>query len=268
MSEFSIPIYQSFSCPDSAITGGAFYRADQFPNRYEGSYFFADYLRGFIRVLQPEKNNEVTAFASNIARPVYLKVGPDGSLYYLSLPSTHKIMRASDKTIGTLDRITGAVYAIRYVGNGNHSPKAVISPDITSSPQPPLEVRLSAQESSDPDGDALSYFWNFGDGSPMQEGSVISHTYAKEGFYYAQLVVEDPSGASSSESIAIQIGIPPTAAIVSPSENTRWKPNEEVNFSGEGNDAEDGNLRPSALPGISTFIIVSILIPFFLPSKE
>ena len=81
------------------------------------------------------------------------------------------------------------------------------------------------------------------------------------------MVVEDPSGASSSESIAIQIGIPPTAAIVSPSENTRWKPNEEVNFSGEGNDAEDGNLRPSAFTWYINFHHSQHTHPFLPPIK-
>ncbi len=66
-----------------AITGGAFYRASEFPSTYTGSYFFSDYLVGFITRL--DTANQVTDFWNPQNGPVDLKVGPDGSLYYLSI---------------------------------------------------------------------------------------------------------------------------------------------------------------------------------------
>ncbi len=68
-----------------AIAGGAFYNPQtiQFPISYVGKYFFADLCSGWIRVLDPA-DNTVTGFATGIASPVDLKVGEDGSLYYLA----------------------------------------------------------------------------------------------------------------------------------------------------------------------------------------
>jgi glucose/arabinose dehydrogenase len=50
---------------------------------YHGQYFFADFCGGWIRRLNPETRT-VTGFATGISRPVDLKVGPDGALYYLA----------------------------------------------------------------------------------------------------------------------------------------------------------------------------------------
>jgi glucose/arabinose dehydrogenase len=71
-----------------AIAGGAFYNPPtiQFPGNYVGKYFFADLCSGWIRLLDPA-NNTAAGFASGISQPVDLKIGSDGSLYYLSIGS-------------------------------------------------------------------------------------------------------------------------------------------------------------------------------------
>jgi glucose/arabinose dehydrogenase len=69
-----------------AISGGAFYSplTVQFPADYVNDYFFADFCGGWIRKLDPVEGNAVVTFATGIASPVDLKVGEDGSLYYLA----------------------------------------------------------------------------------------------------------------------------------------------------------------------------------------
>lgn len=81
---FVNPIYQYPHPTGEAITGGAFYEASQFPSAYRGSYFFGDYIAGFIKRL-PAGSNQAVDFLTNAASPVDIKVGPDGSLYYLSI---------------------------------------------------------------------------------------------------------------------------------------------------------------------------------------
>ncbi len=68
-----------------AISGGAFYDppAPVFPASYAGSYFFADFCGDWINRLDPG-SNAVESFATGIDRPVDLRVGPDGALYYLA----------------------------------------------------------------------------------------------------------------------------------------------------------------------------------------
>ncbi|HKO96387.1 MAG TPA: PQQ-dependent sugar dehydrogenase [Pyrinomonadaceae bacterium] len=72
-----------------AIAGGAFYnpQVNQFPSTYVGKYFFADLCSGWIRVFDPA-NNTASAFATGVSSPVDLKVGADGSLYYLAIGSS------------------------------------------------------------------------------------------------------------------------------------------------------------------------------------
>ena len=68
-----------------AIAGGAFYNPAtvQFPQSFVGKYFFADLCSGWIRVFDPD-TGAASGFATNISSPVDLKVGADGSLYYLA----------------------------------------------------------------------------------------------------------------------------------------------------------------------------------------
>ncbi|HEY2961535.1 MAG TPA: PQQ-dependent sugar dehydrogenase [Pyrinomonadaceae bacterium] len=69
-----------------AIAGGAFYNPlnVRFPASFVGRYFFADLCGGWIRTFDPA-TNAVADFASGIVQPVDLKVGVEGSLYYLAI---------------------------------------------------------------------------------------------------------------------------------------------------------------------------------------
>ena len=76
-----------------------------------------------------------------------------------------------------------------------------------------FEVKFNASESQDADNDALSYFWEFGDGS-KGKGKTISHIYKKCGNYAARLTVNDNSGSrcdTDLDTIAIRISKPPAA---------------------------------------------------------
>ena len=68
-----------------AIAGGAFYNPAtvQFPQSFVGKYFFGDLCSGWIRVFDPASAT-ASSFASGISSPVDMKVGADGSLYYLA----------------------------------------------------------------------------------------------------------------------------------------------------------------------------------------
>jgi putative heme-binding domain-containing protein len=72
--------------PVASIAGGAFCpcsESQNFPSRFRGSYFFADFVKGWINVLDPEHPQKVETFATGLARPVDLRFAPDGSLYVL-----------------------------------------------------------------------------------------------------------------------------------------------------------------------------------------
>ena len=87
--QFRSPLFSylhgSSATTGCAIAGGAFYNpaTAQFPQSFVGKYFFADLCTGWIRLFDPSTGT-ASDFASNISNPVDLKVGADGSLYYLA----------------------------------------------------------------------------------------------------------------------------------------------------------------------------------------
>ena len=60
----------------------------------------------------------------------------------------------------------------------------------------PLTVYFSAAASTDPDGQIVSYAWNFGDGA-QDNGLFTEHKYTKQGSFVVTLTVTDDKGASS-----------------------------------------------------------------------
>ncbi len=62
-------------------------------------------------------------------------------------------------------------------------------------------VTFDGTGSSDPDGDPLTYDWDFGDGSPIayNVGPTPSHTYDDNGVYDICLTVTDPGGLSDTQ---------------------------------------------------------------------
>lgn len=75
-------------------------------------------------------------------------------------------------------------------GPGNSAPEASFTATPTSG-EAPLLVSFNASGSSDPDGDDLSYSWNFGDGSPTASGENVSHTFQDAGDFTVTLTVSD-----------------------------------------------------------------------------
>jgi PKD repeat protein len=86
-------------------------------------------------------------------------------------------------------------------GHANIAPNAVIYTDVTSG-YVPLTVQFDASGSSDPDGDIVSYQWNFGDGE-SDIGEVVGHTFLTTGEYTVTLTVEDNEGATAQAQITI-----------------------------------------------------------------
>ncbi len=75
----------------------------------------------------------------------------------------------------------------------NLPPVAVISAAPVSG-QVPLTVNLNGTTSYDPEGQPLTYSWNFGDGTPSASGSSVSHVYNATGQLNVTLTVTDNLG--------------------------------------------------------------------------
>jgi hypothetical protein len=52
-------------------------------------------------------------------------------------------------------------------------------------------IFFDASSSYDPDGNITAYYWDFGDGSTLENGAFTSHRYALPGVYHVNLTVKD-----------------------------------------------------------------------------
>jgi DNA/RNA endonuclease G (NUC1) len=77
------------------------------------------------------------------------------------------------------------------VESGTKPPVAAVNGPFTGQEGSP--VSMSGAASTDPDGDALTYLWSFGDGT-TGSGATVSHTYAQDGSFSVRLIVRDVRG--------------------------------------------------------------------------
>jgi glucose/arabinose dehydrogenase len=216
-----------------SITGGAFVPiASAWPAEYFGAYLFADYVCGKVFMLRPTADGdyESSMFADGFGGSsiVTMTFGPEGGrlgLYYTTL------------------RGGGEIRVITFDDNDNRAPTAAAEATPRFG-EPPLEVLLDATGSTDPDGDELSFEWDFGDGTPKQSQPRVTHTYASAGTYTAGVTVRDASHESRA-SVRIAVGNrPPWPTIVSPASDFRFSVGETVVLEGRAWDREDARLVP------------------------
>ena len=76
-------------------------------------------------------------------------------------------------------------------------------------------VRFDGSASADPDGELVSWAWDYGDGT-SGTGQVSSHTYAQGGVFTVTLVVTDDDGATGRDTALLTVNLPPVAEIGGP----------------------------------------------------
>jgi glucose/arabinose dehydrogenase/PKD repeat protein len=211
-----------------AITGGAFVPEGLWPAEYNGRYLFGDYVCGKIQSLRLTGLGWAPAeFGTDMGAVVDMTFGPWGTsqaLYYLSFE--------------------GQVHRIAYTGN--RSPVAVAAAAPTSGGTP-LGVYFDGSASRDPDGGALTYRWDFGDGS-SQPVAKPGHLYERAGTYQATLRVTDPGGATDTDTVRVDVGnTAPQLEIESPDPDLRFAVGDPITLSGSATDPEDGPLTPFSM---------------------
>jgi glucose/arabinose dehydrogenase len=207
----------------NCASGAAFYTGTAYPREYWGACFFADYGQNWIRVAFVDESESLTGiqdFATDMRRPVDLEMHPQtGDLHYVSIE-------------------TGEVRRFIYTV-GNRAPSVSLSAAPMAGPAP-LHVAFSSDGTFDPDGDPLSFEWDFGDGSPLDTSPSPVHVYQTSGTFTATLTVSDDRDGSISRSVTIETSnTPPAVAIDSPAAGTRFFGGEEFALRATASDAED-----------------------------
>ncbi len=229
-----------------AIAGGAYYdpATGQFPGDYFGDYFFADYCSGNVYRLRAA-NNVADIFVNGIASPVDVKVGSEGSLYYLA-------------------RGDGAVYRVSYNSLG---PSIVTHPQsVTVAPGQPATFTVEASGAG-----PLSYQWQR-NGVDISGATGVSYTLASpqmsDNGASFRVRVTNSSGSTMSNAamLTVTTNAAPTATIVDPPQGTTYAAGDTFTVRGTATDPEDGTLPASAFTWEIVFHHEAHTHPFIAPT--
>lgn len=212
-----------------SIAGGVFYNpgSPTFPAAMQGTYFFADFVSGWIRRVDPV-SGVATDFATGLDNPVDLRVGSDGALYCLS-------------------RGRGAVVRIQYT-----NPAPTVPPQITRQPE---NIRVAAGYPAtfrvEATGDVpLSYQWQR-NGSAIVGATGAVYTFtaalADNGAKFRCIVSNGAGSATSDEATLEVVALPPpTATITLPLEGARYNAGGTLRYEGTATDGTGAPLPASA----------------------
>ncbi len=145
------------------------------------------------------------------------------------------------------------------VGDGNYSSTSSMNIIVISfKPHPPMadgglsqevnstdHVTLDGSNSYDPDGDSLTYIWDFGDGSENGYGVTTTHLFDKEGIYIVSLTVKDYYH-SSNDTVVIKVGEGP---VINPDQP-----------SGDDSNEDESDLFLWVTIGIVVIVLVILVI--------
>ncbi|MFI8194340.1 PQQ-dependent sugar dehydrogenase [Streptomyces sp. NPDC085946] len=225
-----------FGSGSESPMGGPVYHYDpaldspvKFPEAYDGDFFAGEFGRRWIKRITSDADGTVRSINDvpwTGTQIMDMAFGPDGALYVLDYGLA---WFGGDEN--------SALYRIENATDG-HSPVARAAASRTSG-QAPLRVRFSSAGTTDQDGDALTYRWDFGDGATSTSADP-THTYRRNGTYTATLTAKDPSGRTGSASVQIVVGnTAPKVVLETPKDGQLFSFGDAVPFTVKVTDPED-----------------------------
>ena len=228
----------------TAIAGDYFYydstlvETGSLPEYYDGSLFILEWTRNWVKEIRFNEEGELFQInpffqSEPLIRPIDMQIGPDGAMYIIEWGTGFFEDNPDDRII-----------KIEFAQNlANRTPTARATSNIQSG-MAPLTVEFRGEDSSDPDGDALQYSWDF-DGDQTEDAATAnaSFTYTENGDYLATLTVSDPNGASSVAQVEIVVGnSAPKVTIVKPLDGGFYEDFDIIEYEVQVEDDEQGSI--------------------------
>lgn len=238
--EFVDPIYyyqHTKSEEGGCVTGSAFVPESLWPSQYK--FLFVDFIFGRVYNLIEDSSRacrECTPPSPGYRNETFMEFKDMVDMFFGPYKDTQALYIVS-RTDGQNIR------RIRYTSSNNRSPTANITVDNTVAVEGQL-LSFEGSDSSDPDGDTLTYRWDFGDGSISTEANP-QYTYNKKGQFTVTLTVSDDEGQTDQNYVVIVVGTPPTAEIISPAEGETFFVGEILRLVGFGMDSNGNELNSS-----------------------
>ncbi|MEV6105187.1 ThuA domain-containing protein [Streptomyces sp. NPDC051940] len=206
----------------------------KFPAYFDGASFFYEWSRNYVKEIRFDKDEKllkINDFLSSMKfnKPMDMTFGPDGSMYVLEWGSA----------FGGGNNDSG-LYRIDYA-QGRRIPVVQAKASATNGAVP-LTVNFSSEGTYDPDGDSLTYAWDFdGDGTSDSAEANPSYTYTAKGDFTAQLKVTDSTGKEGFANIPITAGnTAPTVRIDFPVDGKLIDFGDRIPYKITVTDPEDG----------------------------
>ncbi|MGW2594447.1 ThuA domain-containing protein [Streptomyces sp. NPDC001515] len=228
-----------FGTGSESPMGGPVYHYDpdldspvKFPEAYDGDFFAGEFGRRWIKRIEQDADGKVQSINDvpwSGTQIMDMAFGPDGALYVLD----YGLSWFGGDENSALYRIENAT--------GGRSPIAEAAANKTSGTAP-LKVRFSSAGTTDADGDALTYAWDFGDGGTSTAANP-TYTYKKNGTYTATVTAKDPTGRTGSASVHVTVGnTAPVVKLELPGDGQLFTFGDEIPFKVTVTDPEDGTI--------------------------
>ncbi len=224
-------------------------KTTRFPDYYNGKLFIYDWIRGWIMAVTMDKDGNYQKMerfmpGTRFNAPIDMEMGPDGCLYVLEYGNGW-FSKNPDAALSRID----------YNG-GNRAPKTGLKVDKLTGALP-FKVKLTAEGAKDPDGDPITFIWNFGNGvkAETKEPS-IEHTFTVPGEYPVFVDVYDDKGASvRSKMINVYAGNEtPNVSIDLIGNKMFYFPGKPVKYAVSVTDKEDGSTATGTLDPTNIYI--------------
>ena len=226
----------------NAMAGPVFYHDEYevsnatFPEYYNGKLFIYDWMRDWIKVVTMDENGDFMAMEPflpdmEFSNPMDMLFGPDGAMYLLEYGSAWN-QRNQDARL------------VRIEYTSSNRPPVIVAGADPVVGAAPLTVAFSANASRDPEGEALTFAWDFeGTGAVQSVEADPVYTFRQPGGYTTRLTVTDADGQRATGEVVILVGndVPEVEVKITGNRTFFWD-NSSFAYNVAVTDTEDGSL--------------------------